>query len=87
MFVHYAGTTLEVIDGTTGEARSAQLFVAVLGASIYTYAEASLTQSLSDRIGSHTHAFSVYDGVAAIVVNDNPKAGITQARFYEPAIT
>ncbi|HEY2546003.1 MAG TPA: hypothetical protein VGI46_08060 [Candidatus Acidoferrum sp.] len=70
LFVDYAGTTLEVIDGTTGEVRSAQLFVAVAGASSYTYGEASFTQSLSDWIGSHTRAFSFYNGVTAIVVPD-----------------
>jgi transposase len=86
LFVDYAGKTLEVIDGTTGEVRSAQLFVASLGASSYTFAEASFTQSLSDWIGSHTRAFSFYGGVAAMVVCDNLKAGITKACFYEPAV-
>ena len=85
MFVDYAGKTLEVIDGTTGEVRPAQLFVAVVGASSYTYAEASFTQCLSDWICSHTRAFSFYNGVSAIVVPDNLKAGITKACFYEPA--
>jgi transposase len=50
LFVDYAGTTLAVIDGLSGEARTAQLFVAVLGASNYTYAEATWTQGLSDWI-------------------------------------
>ena len=48
----YAGQTVEVVDGGTGELRAAQVFVAVLGASNYTYAEASWTQSLPDWIGS-----------------------------------
>jgi transposase len=86
LFVDYAGTTLEVIDGTTGEVRSAQLFVASLGASSYTYAEASFTQTLADWIGSHTRAFSFYGGVGAMVISDNLKAGITKACFYEPAV-
>jgi transposase len=86
LFVDYAGKTLEVIDGTTGEVRSAQLFVASLGATNYTYAEASFTQSLADWIGSHVRAFSFYGGVAAMVVSDNLKAGITRACFYEPAV-
>lgn len=60
LFVDYAGKTLEVIDGTTGEVRSAQLFVASLGAMNYTYTEASFTQSLADWIGSHVRAFSFY---------------------------
>jgi transposase len=86
LFVDYAGKTLEVIDGTSGEVGPAQLFVAVVGASSYTYAEASFTQSLSDWIGSHTRAFSFYGGVAAMIVSDNLKSGITKACFYEPAV-
>ena len=53
LFVDYAGQTVEVADGNTGELRTAQVFVAVLGASNYTYAEASWTQSLPDWISSH----------------------------------
>jgi hypothetical protein len=60
LFVDYAGTTLEVIDGTTGEVLNAQLFVAALGASSYTWAEATWTQGLGDWIGSHTRAFVFY---------------------------
>ena len=56
MFVDYAGATLEVIDGLTGEVRAAQIFVATLGASSYTYAEATWTQALPNWIGSHTIA-------------------------------
>ena len=75
MFVDYAGTTLEVIDGTTGEVMTAQLFVAALGASSYTYAEATWTQGLSDWIGSHTRAFAFFGGVPAMVVSDNLQVG------------
>lgn len=53
LFVDYAGQTIPIIDGATGEIRQAQLFVAVLGASNYTYAEATWTQKLPDWIGSH----------------------------------
>jgi len=86
MFVDYAGATLAVIDPSTGAARTAQLFVAVLGASNYTYAEATWTQGLSDWIGSHTRAFAFICGVPAMVVSDNLRAGITKACFYEPAV-
>ena len=48
LFVDYAGQTVDVIDGATGEVRPAQIFVAVLGASSYTYAEATATQTLPD---------------------------------------
>jgi transposase len=86
VFVYYAGTTLEVIDGTTGEVIAVQLFVAALGASNYTYAEATRTQGLADWIGSHTRAFAFFGGVSATVVSDNLKSGITKACFYEPAV-
>jgi transposase len=86
LFVDYAGTTLDVIDGTTGEVRTVQLFVAVLGASSLTYAEATWTQGLSDWIGSHTRTFAFIGGVTAMVVSDNLRSGITKACFYEPAV-
>ena len=70
LFVDYAGTTLDVIDGTTGEVLNAQLFVAALGASSYTWAEATWTQGLGDWIGSHTRAFAFFGGVAAMTVSD-----------------
>jgi transposase len=86
MFVDYAGTTLEVVDGTTGEVRVCQLFVAALGASNYTYAEATFTQRLVDWIGSHVRAFEFFGGVTAQIVSDNLRSGITKACFYEPAV-
>ena len=86
VFVDYAGTTLTVINDLTGEAMTAQLFVAVLGASSYTYAEATWTQSLPDWIGSHTRAFAFFGGVTAMIVSDNLKSGITKACFYEPNV-
>jgi transposase len=69
MFVDYAGTTLAVLDGLSGEARTAQLFVAVLGA------------SNSDWIGSHTRTFAFIGGVPAMVVSNNLRSGITKACF------
>jgi transposase len=86
LFVDYAGTTLEVVDGSTGEVMTAQLFVAALEASNYTYAEATWTQGLSDWIGSHTRTFAFIGGVPAMVVSDNLRSGITKACFYEPAV-
>ena len=86
MFVDYAGTTLDVIDPLTGEVYAAQLFVAVLGASSYTYAEATWTQTLPDWIGSHTRCFTFLGGVTAQLVSDNLKSGVTKACFYEPAV-
>lgn len=86
VFVDYAGQTMEVIDGLTGEVRVAQIFVAVLGASNFTYAEATFSQSLPDWIGSHARAFAFFDGVPAQTVSDNLKAGITKACFHEPMV-
>lgn len=77
---------MEVVDGLSGEVRSAQVFVAVLGASNYTYAEASLSQSLPDWIASHVRAFAYFGGVARQTVSDNLKAGITRACFHEPMV-
>ena len=68
LFVDYAGTTMQVIDGATGEVIEVQLFVAVLGASSYTYAEATWTQGLADWIGSHTRTFAFIGGVPGMVV-------------------
>jgi transposase len=86
MFVDYAGTKLQLVDWTTGEVLTAELFVAVLGASSLTYAEATWTQSLPDWIGAHTRAFNYFDGVTSMVVSDNLKSGITKACFYEPNV-
>jgi len=86
LFVDYSGHTLEVIDGASGEVRTAQIFVAVLGASNYTYAEASFSQSLPDWIASHVRAFSYFGGSARQTVSDNLKAGITRACFHEPMV-
>ena len=86
MFVDYAGQTIPFIDGLTGEVHEAQLFVACLGASSYTYAEATLTQNLSDWTGSHCRAFNFFDGVSELVVCDNLKSGITRACFHEPTV-
>ena len=86
LFVDYAGTTIDIFDAATGEVHACQLFVAVLGASSYTYAEATATQSLPDWIGAHTRAFAFFGGVPAMVVSDNLKSGVTKACFYEPAV-
>jgi len=83
-FVDYAGITAPITNRTTGEIQEAQIFVAVLGASNYTYVEATLTQSLPDWIASHCSAFKYYGGVTEIVVPDNLRSGITKAHRYEP---
>ena len=86
MFVDYAGSTIDIVDGTTGEVHEAQIFVAVLGASSYTYAEATWTQKLPHWIASHSRAFAFFGGVPAQVISDNLKSGVTKACFYEPQV-
>ena len=86
MFVDYAGQTVDLIDGRTGEIRAAQIFVAAMGASNYTYAEATLTQTLPDWIGSHVRALAFMGGVPAQLVPDNPKVGVDRANWYEPGL-
>ena len=86
LFVDYAGHAIDVIDPHTGAVRTAQLFVAALGASSYTFAEATWTQSLPDWIASHVRTFGFLGGVTAQIVSDNLKAGVTKACFYDPAI-
>jgi len=84
MFVDYAGQTAPVMDSLTGEIRQAEIFVAVLGASSYTYAEATWTQQLPDWCAAHVRAFTFFGGVPNLLVSDNLKSGITKACFYEP---
>jgi len=84
LFVDYAGQTVEVVDRRTGEVRQAQIFVAVLGASNYTYAEATWTQQLPDWIGSHVRTFQFFGGVPELAVPDNLRSGVTKAHRYEP---
>lgn len=86
MFVDYAGRTVEVVDETTGELRPAQIFVAVLGASSYTFAEATWTQTLPDWTASHGHAFAYFGGVPRQTVSDNLKSGVTRSCFHDPDI-
>ena len=86
MFVDYTGQTVPVYDLHTNQMREAQIFVAVLGASNYTYAEATWSQSLPDWIGSHSRAFAFFGGVPKVVVPDNLKSAVSKASFYDPDI-
>jgi transposase len=87
LFVDYAGDTASVvIDRLTGEIRKAQIFIAVLGASSFTYAEATWTQSLADWIGAHARAFEAIGGVTRLLVPDNTKTAIIKACLYEPQV-
>lgn len=84
LFVDYAGQTMPIINPDTGEVRFAQIFVAVLGASNYTFAEATLSQKLPDWLGSHVRAFEFIGGVPEIIVPDNLKSGVIKACRYDP---
>lgn len=86
LFVDYAGPTASVVDASTGEIKPAQIFVAVWGASNFTYAEATWTQALPDWIGSHVRAFTFFGGVPALIVPDNLKAAVNVACRYEPEL-
>lgn len=83
-FVDYAGQTTGIVDRQTGEIRDAQIFVAVLGCSNYTFAEASLTQSLPDWLGSHVRALEFFGGVPGALVPDNLKSGVLKPHRYDP---
>jgi transposase len=84
MFVDYAGATIPIHDPATGGIHPAAVFVAVLGASSYTFAEATAGQDLRSWIGSHVRAFRFFGGVSEIVVPDNLKSAVTHPSYYEP---
>jgi len=84
LFIDYCGPTVPIVDAATGELRQAQVFVAVLGASSYTYAEATWTQELPQWIASHQRAFQFFGGVVELLVPDNLLSGVTKACRYDP---
>ncbi len=86
VFVDYSGKLLEIIDRDTGEVHQAQLFVGVLGASSYTYIEASWSQSLPDWIASHVRMFRFFGSVPRLLVSDNLKAAVIKACFHDPSV-
>jgi transposase len=86
LFVDYAGMTAQIVDQQTGEIQEAQIFVAVLGHSSYTYAEATWTQAAPDWIGAHVRAFGFFGGTPAAVVPDNLKPGVRKPDRYDPDI-
>lgn len=86
MFVDYCGPTMEIVNPDTGELHQAQIFVAVLGASNYTYACASWSQNRADWIKAHVQAFEFFGGVPEVVVPDNLKSAVTKTHRYKPDI-
>lgn len=84
VFVDYAGMTLPIINANTGEAQESQLFIGVLGASNYTFAEVTWTQTLPDWLGSHVRMFEFFGGVPQVVVPDQLRSGVKDPCYYEP---
>jgi len=84
LFVDYAGPTVSIIDSKTGETREASIFVAVLGASSYTYAEATWNQDLPSWISSHIRALEFFQGSPSLWVPDNLKNAVKRPCRYEP---
>src|SRR5467141_262777 len=85
-FVDYAGQKPKIIEPTTGEVIEVELFVAVLGASNYTYAEATRTQQVPDWVASHQRAFQFFGGVTEAIVPDQLKSGVVVPCRYEPGL-
>lgn len=86
LFLDYCGPTVDIIDSSTGQVRSAQIFVCVLGASNYTYIEATWDQTLPNWIASNVRALEFFGGAPALFVPDNLKSAVTKAARYEPDI-
>ncbi len=87
LYIDYAGQTVPLVNPETGEMRRAHIFVAVLGASNYTYACATDRETQVDWLRGLSQAFAYFGGVTQLVVPDNPKALITVADRYEPEVT
>ena len=86
LFVDYSGKKPSIVDPKTGEVIEVELFVAVLGASNYTYAEATRTQRVHDFIGSHVRALAFFGGVPRLLVPDQLRSGVRAPCSYEPGI-
>ncbi len=84
LFVDYCGPTMSIVNPQTGEVRTAQVFVAVMGASNFTFAEATWSQALEDWVMSHVRCFEFLGGVPELVIPDNLKSAVTSACRYEP---
>lgn len=86
VFVDYAGQQPQLVDPPTGAVLAVELFVGVLGASNYTFAEATRTQQLPDWLGSHERMFRFFGGVPTAIVCDQLKSGVTIPCRYEPGL-
>jgi transposase len=84
LFTDYAGDTIKVTDPATGEKKPVYVFVATLGASNYTYTEATADMGLASWVGAHGRALEFFGGVPEIIVPDNTKCAVTRPDRYEP---
>src|SRR5277367_2118700 len=85
-FVDYSGKQVPIVDPLTGEIRMAELFIAVLGASNLTFADATWTQSLPDWIGAHVRMFRFFGSAPRLLIPDNLRSGVNKSSFYDPEI-
>jgi transposase len=86
MFVDWAGATIPIHDREGGITQAGHLFVAVLGASSYTYAEVTADEQMENWLGAHMRAFEFYGGVPKLLVPDNTKTGVNKACRYDPEL-
>ncbi|MHC4894586.1 MAG: IS21 family transposase [Planctomycetota bacterium] len=86
LFIDYSGDTAEVVDPHTGEVRAVEVFVAVLGASNYTYVEATWTQQLPDWTASHVRAVQFFGGVTEVWVPDQLRSAVSKPHLYDPDV-
>ncbi len=87
LFVDYAGHTVPVVvDRMSGEVQMAQIFVAVLGASNYSYVEAAWSQNLPSWISAHVRAFEYFNGSPACLVPDNLRSAVTESEPFDPLL-
>jgi transposase len=86
LFIDYSGLKGQITDPETGEVKKADIFVGALGASGYTFAEASADQKLQSFVHSHVNAFEYFEGTPEILVPDNLKSAVTKADRYDPLI-
>lgn len=84
VFIDYSGVTVDIIDPETNDIKSAEIFVGVLGASKYTFAEATWSQQLPDFLASQRHMFEFFGGVSALIVPDNLRSAINKSCRYDP---
>lgn len=85
-FVDWAGSKVPIVSSSTGEVTEASVFVACLGYSSYTYAEAFENEKTPAWLAGHCRAFRHFEGVTELVVPDNPKTGVTKADYYDPDV-